>query len=121
VLVVVALRRTLRAYSWIALVALLYGWMLPFADAHPFGRDDAACLAVDESTSSKVADASADLDQPAHCVICHLMRAINGAVPVDVATLAVPVVAIPQPMLATDAALTVAFAPPSSRGPPAAL
>lgn len=120
-LVVAALRRNLRSYSWIALAAFLCGWMLPFAEAHPFGQDDAACLVVNESTSSKVTAASADQDQPAHCVICHLMRAMNGAVPVDVTTLAVPVVAIPQPVLSTDASPTVAFAPPSSRGPPAAL
>jgi hypothetical protein len=95
--------------------------MVPFAEAHPFGQDDAACLAVNESGPSRVAAASADLDQPAHCVICHLMRAMSGAVPVDVATLAAPVVAIPQPVISTDPALTVAFAPPSSRGPPTAL
>ena len=95
--------------------------MLPFAEAHPFGQDDAACLAVNQSTPSSVAAPSADQDQPTHCVICHLMRAMNGAVPVNVATLAVPVVAVLQAALSTDAALSFASAPPSSRGPPAAI
>jgi hypothetical protein len=95
--------------------------MLPFTEAHPFGQDDAACLTLNQSAPSKVAAASGDQDQSPHCVICHLMRAMSGAVPVDVATLAVPIVAIPQPVVSTGAALTVPFAPPSSRGPPAAL
>ena len=95
--------------------------MLPFAEAHPLGQDDAACLALTQSAPSKVAAASGDQDQSQHCVICHLMRAMSGAVPVDVATLAVAIVASPQPVVSTDAALTVTFAQPSSRGPPAAL
>ena len=116
-----ALRRTLRAHSWVALVAFLCGWLLPFAEAHPLGQDDAACLAFTQSAPSKVAAASGNQDQPAHCVICHLTRAMSGAVAVDVATLAVPIVATPEPVVSTDAAVTVTFAPPSSRGPPAAL
>lgn len=98
--------------------------MLPFAEAHPLGQDDAACLTSPLGPGAavpKVSGASADHGQPAHCVICHLMRAMNGAVPADVATVSAPVFATASQTLLDDSTLVVAFAPPSSRGPPAAL
>jgi len=121
---VAAIRRTLRAHSWIAIVTFLCGWMLPFAEAHPLGQDDTACLTSPIGPGSgvlKISGTSADHGQPAHCVICHLMRAMNGAVPADVAALSAPFLSLARHTLLDDSALIAASAPPSSRGPPAAL
>jgi L-asparaginase/Glu-tRNA(Gln) amidotransferase subunit D len=123
---VAVLRRTIRAHSWIALFAFLCGWTLPFAEAHPLGQDDAACLVIAGSGSGstqslKVAAATPDSPEPAHCPICHLTRAMSGAVSADVTTVAVPFVAAARPLSFNDSPLTVSFAPPSSRGPPATL
>lgn len=98
------------------------GWMLPLFEAHPLGQDDTACLVIAgaaESSPQKIAAAS-DQDQPTHCVVCHLMRAMSGSVSAEVTTLAVPFVAVARLHLLNDSPLSVSFAPPSSRGPPAA-
>ncbi len=115
-------RRTLRPYAWFALVAFLCGWTLPFLDAHPLGlQDDAACvvIAVWGGSSAPAVNATpADQEQPAHCVVCHLMRAMSGAVSSEVTTLAVPFVAGANKGLTHDRVLAAALAAPSSRGPP---
>jgi hypothetical protein len=119
---VAAIRRTLRAHSWIAIVAFLCGWMLPFAEAHPLGQDDTACLtSLGDPGSGVLAITSTSADQESHCVICHLMRAMNGAIPADVAALSAPFLTLARYTLPDDSALIVASEPPASRGPPAAL
>lgn len=98
--------------------------MLPFSEAHPLGQDDALCFVVTGSDSSqtlKVAAATPDSPEPAHCVVCHLTRAMSGAVSTDTTTLATPFVALTSHDSLNDSALTVTSAPPSSRGPPAIL
>ena len=117
------LRRTLRAHAWLALVAFLCGWMLPFFEAHPLGQDDAACVVIAGAAESSVQQIAAASDQepPTHCVVCHLMRAMSGSVSADATTLAVPFVGVARLQLQDDSPLTVSFAPPSSRGPPATL
>jgi len=98
--------------------------MLPFAEAHPLGQDDAACLVIAGSASTQtltVAATTTDAPEPAHCIICHLTRAMSGAISADVATLAVPFVSVARNPLSNDSPFTVASAPPSSRGPPATL
>lgn len=98
--------------------------MLPFSEAHPLGQDDAACVVTagwDQSETQQIATAPADHDQPAHCVVCHLTRAMSGAVSADVTTLGAPVAAVVRHQSLDDSAPTVAFAPPASRGPPATL
>lgn len=99
------------------------GWMLPLFEAHPLGQDDAACLVIAgsaESSAQKIAAAS-DQEQPTHCVVCHLMRAMSGSVSADATTVAVPFTGIARLQLLNDSPLTLSFAPPSSRGPPATL
>jgi hypothetical protein len=121
---VAVFRRTIRAHSWIALFAFLCGWTLPFAEAHPLGQDDAACLVSAGSAATQslnIAAATPDAPEPAHCPICHLTRSMSGAVSADVTALAVPFVAVARQRSFNDAPLGVAFAPPASRGPPAAL
>ena len=118
------LRRTLRAHSWLALVAFLSGWMLPFFEAHPLGQDDAACVVSAgsaDSSAQAISAPTADQAQPTHCVVCHLMRALGGAVSTDATTLAAPFAAAARHRLFSDSPLAVSFAPPSSRGPPATL
>lgn len=99
--------------------------MLPFLEAHPLGlQDDAACVVIAgsaESSPSQV-DAVHDGDgQPAHCVVCHLMRAMSGAVSTDVTTVAAPFVASAPDRLPEHLTLATAFSAPTSRGPPASL
>jgi hypothetical protein len=122
---VAAIRRTVRAHAWIAIVAFLCGWMLPFAEAHPLGQDDTACftgpIAPGPAVPQVIKKSATDQGQPTHCVICHLMRAMNGAVPSDVAALSAPFLTLARHALLDDSALIVASASPSSRGPPAAL
>jgi len=121
---VAVLRRTIRAHSWLALFAFLCGWTLPFAEAHPLGQDDAACLTVagwGPTQSVKISAAKPDSPEPAHCPVCHLTRAMSGAVVADVTTLSVPFVAVARPRGFNDSPLTASFASASSRGPPAIL
>jgi len=105
-------------------MAFLWGSLLPYSETHQLGQDDAACLTSVSGFGSgvlKISGTSADQGQPAHCVICHLMRAMNGAVPADVAALSAPFLSLARHTLLDDSALIVASAPPTSRGPPAAL
>jgi len=97
--------------------------MLPLFEAHPLGQDDAACVVIAGAaeSSTPIISTASDQEPPAHCVVCHLMRAMSGAVSADGTTLAVPFVALARHQLLNDSALTVSFAPPSSRGPPATL
>jgi len=118
----VLLRRRRRGLARLAFVAFLCGWMLPFYEAHPLGlADDSACLtttAAGASTSAKVEPAVAGEGQPSHCYVCHLMRAMNGAVASDVARLVVPLDPASDLLLADNAMFAAVLAAPSSRGPP---
>ncbi len=116
------LRRQRRPLARFALCAFLCGWMLPFYRAHPMGlADDSACLVApewDAPTTPKV-DARVRGDgQPAHCVVCHLIRALSGAVASDAARLLAPLEASSGPLLTDRLTLPVVQAAPSSRGPP---
>ena len=117
-------RRSLRPYAWFALVAFLCGWTLPFLEAHPLGLDDAACEIIAGGTrlaASELDASPSDQGPPAHCVVCHLMRAMSGAVSSDVTTAAAPFVARANRGLTHDLIPSAALAAPSSRGPPAIL
>ena len=108
-----------------ALFAFLCGWMLPFYEAHPLGlADDSACLIATgsgESIPTEVGAAVPGEGQPTHCYVCHLMRAMSGAAPPDVARLIVPFEPWSGPSLADSSALAADQAAPASRGPPASL
>ena len=99
--------------------------MVPFLEAHPLGlQDDAACIALtdrDDTAGSQLDAAKDGNGEPAHCVVCHLMRAMSGAVSSDVTTLAAPFIASSARGPADDSTFTTALAAPSSRGPPATL
>jgi hypothetical protein len=119
------LRRRRRGLARVALFAFLCGWMLPFYEAHPLGlADDSACLIAPgpgESTPTKLEAAVAGEGLPSHCYVCHLMRAMSGAVASDVARLVVPFEPSSRPSLADRSAPAAVQAAPSSRGPPASL
>ncbi|OFW42715.1 MAG: hypothetical protein A3J29_10530 [Acidobacteria bacterium RIFCSPLOWO2_12_FULL_67_14b] len=105
-----------------AFCALVCGWLLPFYEVHPLGADDAACLgapAWHESAPLKLEARSEGDGQPAHCDVCHLMRAMRGAVAADGARLVAPHEATSGPSLTDSFALPAVQAAPSSRGPPA--
>lgn len=105
-----------------ALFAFLCGWMLPLYEAHPLGlADDSACLTAPgrgESTPTKLEAAVAGEGQPSHCYVCHLMRAMSGAVASDEARLVVPLDLTSGQALSDSSAFTAVQAAPSSRGPP---
>ena len=115
-----------RPLAWFALCAFLCGWMLPFLEAHPLGlQDDAACQILatsgDDSTATQLDTPRDSEGQPTHCVVCHLMRAMSGAVSSDVTTLAVPFVNNASVRLPNNLTLAATLAAPSSRGPPATI
>lgn len=119
------LRRRRRGLARVALFAFLCGWMLPFYEAHPLGlADDSACLTApgpSESTPTKVGAGAAGEGQPSHCYVCHLMRAMSGAVASDVARLVVPFEPSSGLSLGDSSPFAAVQAAPSSRGPPASL
>ena len=120
----VLLRRRRRGLARLALFAFLCGWMLPFYEAHPLGlADDAACVIAPErnESPSKVEAAVAGASEPSHCYVCHLMRAMSGAVASDMARLVVPFEPSSGPALAGSAPFASFQAAPSSRGPPSQL
>ena len=120
----VLLRRQRRGLARLAFFAFLCGWMLPFYEAHPLGlADDAACVispAGGESTT-QVEAAVAGEGQPSHCYVCHLMRAMSGAVASDMTRLVVPFEPSSGPALADCSPFAAVRAAPSSRGPPGQL
>ena len=119
------LRRRRRSLGRLALFAFLCGWMLPLYEAHPLGlADDAACLIAPqqgESTATKVEAAVAGDGQPSHCYVCHLMRAMSGAVASKVARLVAPFEPSTGTFLTDSSPFAAVQAAPSSRGPPASL
>lgn len=119
------LRRRRRSLGGLALFAFLCGWMLPFYEAHPLGlADDAACLIAPgpgQAAPTKLETAVAGEGLPSHCFVCHLMRAMSGAVASDVARLVVPFEPSSGPSLADSSPFAAVQAAPSSRGPPASL
>ena len=114
------LRRRRRGLARLALVAFLCGWMLPFYEAHPLGlADDAACVIAERGESpTRVAAAVAGEGLPSHCYVCHLMRAMSGAVASDMTRLVVPFAPSSGPALADCSPFAAVQAAPSSRGPP---
>jgi hypothetical protein len=115
-------KRPLRPFAWLALVAFLCGWMLPFFEAHPLGlEDDTACETVaipGPSTPDQLTPVDNGDRAPTHCLLCHLMRAMNGAVHVDVARISAPLVTAANLPAADLPARSVALSSYSSRGPP---
>jgi hypothetical protein len=121
---VAALRRTLRAHSWIPLLAFLWGSIVPLSEAHAFGQDD-ACVLVGASpngdSTAKVDATSAERGESTHCVICHLIRAMNGVVQPDATLIAAPFVSVPLNARLDAALAALGDSSISSRGPPATL
>ncbi len=117
----VLLRRRRRGLARLAFFAFLCGWMLPFYEAHPLGlADDAACVIAAErgASTAKVEAEVAGEGQPSHCYVCHLMRAMRGAVASDMTRLVVALEPSPGPALADSSPFAAVPAAPSSRGPP---
>ncbi len=118
------LRQQRHRLARLALFAFLCGWMLPLYEAHPLGlADDAACLISPEGgePAAKVQAAVAGQGQPSHCYVCHLMRAMSGAVASDTTRLVVPFEPSQGPALADSSPFAAVQAAPSSRGPPSQL
>ena len=115
-------KRPLRPFAWFALVAFLCGWMLPFFEAHPLGfDDDSACQTVivsGQQAPDQVSAPASDDRTPAHCMLCHLMRALGGTVTVDVTRISAPLVTAVNLPTANLPARSVALSSCSTRGPP---
>jgi len=104
-------------------VAFLWGAIVPFSEVHAFGQDD-ACVVVGASAngaSTTVGAASAERNEPTHCVICHLIRAMNGVVQPDATLIAAPFVAVALHARLVDAIPSATHSAISSRGPPSTL
>jgi hypothetical protein len=73
---------SLRVQAWIALCAFLGGLALPIVTArHEAFEDDAACVTSLRSGGAATArvGATSTTARPAHCAICHWLRAVSGA------------------------------------------
>jgi hypothetical protein len=105
-------------------LAFLWGSIVPFSEAHAFGQDD-ACVIVganpNGNSSANVDATSAERGESTHCVICHLIRAMNGVVQPDATLIAAPFVGVPLHARLDDSIPAASYSSPSSRGPPATL
>jgi hypothetical protein len=115
-------KRPLPGYAWFALCVFLCGWVVPFFEAHPLGFDDDAACDIQISRDGfpqKVSPVDSSDRAPAHCVLCHLMRALNGSHIAGVAQVAAPasdrvtIPAQPDPLVSAFPSTS------TSRGPPA--
>jgi hypothetical protein len=74
---------SLRVQAWIALFAFLGGLALPLASArHETFEDDAACatsLRVSGADGLARVGVTSAIARPAHCAVCHWLRAVSGA------------------------------------------
>jgi hypothetical protein len=84
--------RTPRSLVWLTLCGFLSSTGLPVYESHGLGAaDDAACVtAVGQKGGDTTVSAIETDDQPAHCAVCHLLRAVNGSITPSVVSLNVP-------------------------------
>lgn len=87
--------------------------------------DDAACVVTAgwtlAASTGQVDAPQANQADPTHCVVCHLTRAMSGALSSEIAALAAPHVTPARLGLAHDLVGAASLAAPSTRGPPATL
>ena len=118
------LRRHVNRLAWCALVAFLSGLAVPLYESHPIdAADDAACATgggVGPDGVKPVMRAAVPGDhRPDHCVVCHWLRAIGGAVVQDVAALGAPATPASSQIAGSGAVLAAAYLTGASRAPPA--
>ena len=97
--------------------------MLPFSEAHALGQDD-NCVVVGTTpngAATTISNTSAERGESTHCVICHLMRAMNGVVQPDATLVPAPFVGVALNAHFADAIPVASYSAISSRGPPAIL
>jgi hypothetical protein len=93
---------------------------LPLYESHGLGAvDDAACITTVGQTG-KVPTLSALKagDQPTHCAVCHLLRAVNGSVTPSIVAFIVPAAQTADTRLAFDEIIAAEHSVRSSRAPP---
>ena len=115
--------RTPRSIVWLALCAFLSSTGLPLYESHGLGAaDDAACLSgVNPRDSRPTMSALETKDQPAHCAVCHLLRAVNGTITPTTVSLAVPEPLQARARRIVDATIAADHSVQTSRAPPSAL
>lgn len=117
-----ATRRRLRSLAWVALWAFVCSLALPVAGGHPLGADDDGACLVGSTWGSgdapQLGAPRADNERPGHCVFCHWLRAMSGALASDVVALAAPVSPFSSGIRATCLVPATALAAASSRAPP---
>jgi hypothetical protein len=119
--VIVSLRlRTPRSIVWLTLCGFLASAGLPLYESHGLGAaDDAACLTtVGQTGSDTTVSALESNDQPAHCAVCHLLRAVNGSITPSVVTLTVPAPLSGNVGRHVDPTIAAQYSVRASRAPP---
>jgi hypothetical protein len=115
--------RTPRSLVWVTLLGFLWSTGLPLYESHGLvGADDAACITVPGSTGGTPTMAAlVDTDQPTHCAVCHLLRAVNGSVAPAIVSFTVPVPQSVNSRLIVDLTFATEQSVRTSRAPPQTL
>jgi len=88
-------------------------------ESHALAADDAACVTIPGATGETPTMAALENgDQPTHCAVCHLLRAVNGSVTPSIVALIVPATQTADTRLALDLIIAAEHSVRSSRAPP---
>jgi hypothetical protein len=114
--------RTPRSIVWVALWGFLTSAVLPLFESHGLGAaDDAACVTTVGQRGGATMSALESGVQPAHCAVCHLLRAVNGSIAPGIVSLTVPAPLSAISGRPVDPTLAAQYAVRSSRAPPTTL
>ena len=112
--------RTPRSLVWVTLLGFLWSTGLPLYESHGLvGADDAACVTVPGSKGeTPTMSALVDSDRPAHCAVCHMLRAVNGSITPAVVSFTVPAPQSVNSRLIVDLTIATEQSVRASRAPP---
>ena len=112
--------RTPRSIVWLTLCGFLTSTGLPLYESHGLGAtDDAACVTtVGQTGDVQTVSALQASEQPAHCAVCHLLRAVRGSVTPNIVSLPIPAPQSANARLVADLIIATEHSVRTSRAPP---